>query len=51
MEARNGLFQVRNTETGTQEEVFKDEIIDYIISKIGTEKLDFYCPAKDLISE
>ena len=51
MEARNGLFQVRNTETGTQEEVNKDDIIDYIIWKIGTEKLDFYCPAKDLITE
>lgn len=51
MEARNGVFQVRNTESGTQEEVKKEELIDYIIWKIGTNKLDFYCPAKDLITE
>ncbi|MDD2871103.1 MAG: His/Gly/Thr/Pro-type tRNA ligase C-terminal domain-containing protein [Candidatus Gracilibacteria bacterium] len=51
MEARNGVFQVRNTESGTQEEVKKEELIDYIIGKIGTNKLDFYCPAKDLITE
>ncbi|MDP3381043.1 MAG: hypothetical protein Q8S84_06060 [bacterium] len=51
MEARNGVFQVRNTENGTQEEVKKEELIDYIIQKIGTETLDFYCPIKDLITE
>lgn len=51
MEARNGIFQVRNTENWTQEEVKKEELIDYIIQKIGTETLDFYCPIKDLITE
>jgi len=31
MEARNGVFQVRNIPAGTQEEVKKEELIDYII--------------------
>ncbi len=49
MEARNGRFQVRNYETGKQEEVKKEELIDYVIERIGQESLDFYQPAKDLI--
>ncbi len=48
MEARNGIFQVRNLEAGTQAEVKKEELIDYIIDKIGKEHLDFYEPSKDL---
>ena len=48
MEARNGVFQVRNLEAGTQAEVKKEELIDYIIEKIGKDKLDFYEPSKDL---
>ncbi len=51
MEARNGIFQVRNIEDWTQQEVKKEELIDYIIEKIGKDKLDFYCPARDLIRE
>lgn len=51
MEARNGIFQVRNEEDWTQEEVKKEELIDYMIEKIGKENLDFYSPAKDLIME
>ena len=49
MEARNGKFQVRNMEAGTQAEVKKEELIDYIIGKIGKENLDFYDPAKELV--
>ncbi|MCH2188757.1 ATP phosphoribosyltransferase regulatory subunit [Candidatus Gracilibacteria bacterium] len=49
MEARSGVFQVRDQVAGTQEEVHKDELIAYIIDKIGDEKLDFYCPVKDLV--
>ena len=48
MEARSWVFQVRNIEAGTQEEVKKEELIDYIIEKIGKDKLDFYEPSKDL---
>lgn len=48
MEARSGVFQVRNLEAGTQAEVKKEELIDYIIEKIGKDKLDFYEPSKDL---
>lgn len=48
MEARNGVFQVRNIPAGTQEEVKKEELIDYIIEKIGKDKLDFYEPSNDL---
>lgn len=49
MEARNGKFQVRNIEDWTQSEVHKDKLIEYIISKIGKDKLDFYSPARDLV--
>ncbi len=49
MEARNGKFQVRNMEAGTQAEVKKEDLIEYIIEKIGREKLDFYDPAKELV--
>lgn len=49
MEARNGKFQVRNMEAGTQEEVSKDKLIDYIIEKIGNDRLDFYEPSRDLL--
>ena len=51
MEARNWIFQVRDLEDWTQEEVKKEDLIKYIIDKVGTEKLDFYCPASDLITE
>jgi hypothetical protein len=51
MEARNGVFQVRNIVEWTQEEVKKEEIIQYIIEKIGSDRLDFYCPAKDLVTD
>lgn len=49
MEARNGKFQLRNMEEGTQTEVHKDKLIDYIIDQIGKESLDFYSPARDLL--
>ncbi len=49
MEARNGIFQVRDIESGTQEEVKKEELIDYVIEKIGKKNLDFYEPSRDLI--
>jgi len=48
MEARNGIFQVRNIPAGTQEEVKKEELIDYIIDKIWEDQLDFYEPSLDL---
>lgn len=51
MEARNWIFQVRDLEAWTQEEVKKEEIIDYIIGKIWKDNLDFYSPARDLIKE
>ena len=50
MEARSGVFQVRDTEAGTQEEVKGDELIEYIIEKIGKENLDFYAPELDLLT-
>jgi len=49
MEARSGVFQVRNVEAWTQEEVKKEELIDYIIDKIGKDQLDFYEPSRDLV--
>ena len=49
IEARNGIFQVRTLDDGTQEEVKKDDLIEYIIEKVGKDKLDFYCPIDDLV--
>ena len=49
MEARSGVFQVRDIEAGTQEEVKKEELIEYIIWKIGKDNLDFYAPERDLL--
>lgn len=49
MEANSGIYQVRDMFEGTQEEVKKDHLIDYIIGKIGKEKLDFYSPAESIM--
>lgn len=49
MEARSWVFQVRNITDWTQEEVKKEELIDYIIEKIGKDQLDFYEPSRDLV--
>ncbi|MDD5769734.1 MAG: histidine--tRNA ligase [Candidatus Gracilibacteria bacterium] len=49
MEASSGIYQVRDMFEGTQEEVKKENLIDYIIGKVGKQGLDFYCPAKDFI--
>lgn len=51
MEAKNNIFQVRDMEKWTQEEVKQEKLLDYIIWKIWEENLDFYCPARDLIIE
>ena len=51
MEARNWIFQVRDTISWTQEEVKKEELIEYVSKNIWLDKLDFYCPAKDLITK
>ena len=51
MEARNWIFQVKNVELWTQEEVKKEELIEYIIEKVGSDKLNFYVPTNDLIIE
>jgi len=49
MEARNWVFQVRCIEDWTQEEVKKEDLIEYIIDKIWKDSLDFYCPSRDLL--
>lgn len=49
MEVHSGVYQVRNMVDGTQEEVKKENLIDYIIEKVGKDNLNFYCPAKDFI--
>ncbi|MCP4522699.1 MAG: hypothetical protein GY828_00610, partial [Candidatus Gracilibacteria bacterium] len=51
MEAKSGVFQVRNLVDGTQAEIKKENLIEYIIENIGADTLDFYCPARDLITE
>ena len=51
MEARTWVFQIRNNVAWTQEEVKKEDLIDYIINKIWKDSLDFYCPARDLTKD
>ena len=49
MEARNNKWQVRQLEKWTQEEVMKDDLLDYIIERIWKDALDIYSPASDLM--
>ena len=49
MEVNSWIYQVRDMVAWTQEEVKKDELINYIIGKVWNDNLNFYCPAKDLI--
>ena len=49
MEAKNWTCQIKDMQAWTQEEVKQSELIDYIISKIWEENLDFYSPARDLM--
>lgn len=49
MEARNGIFQVRDMNNWTQSEVKKENLIDFMTEKIGKENLDFYSPERDLM--
>jgi len=51
MEARNWIFQVRNIEDWTQKEIKKEDLIDYVVENIGKDKLDFYEPSIDLLTE
>ncbi len=47
MEANSWIYQVRDMLEWTQEEVKKDDLIDYIKAKVWEKWLDFYCPASD----
>jgi len=49
MEARNGIFQVRDMIEWTQSEVKKEDLINFMIEKIWKDNLDFYSPERDLI--
>lgn len=49
MEAKNWKCQVKDMEKWTQIEMKQDEVINYIIGKIGQAELDFYSPSKDFI--
>jgi len=51
MEAKTWVFQVKDMELWTQEEVKKENIIKYVIDKIWESKLDFYSPTRDLYIE
>ncbi len=51
MEAKSGVFQIRNMIDWTQDEIKKEEVLDFIIKKIGKDNLDFYSPLNDLILE
>ncbi len=51
MEASSGIYQVRDMVAWTQEEVKKENLIEYIKSKVWENWLDFYCPAKDFMKK
>lgn len=51
MEAKSWVFQVRNNSLWTQQEVKKEDLIDYIINKIWKDSLDFYDPSRDLLEK
>ena len=50
MEARNNKWQVRQLDKWIQEEVMRDNLLDYIIEKIWKDTLDVYSPAADLMT-
>lgn len=43
------MYQVRDMFEWTQEEVKKENLIEYVKEKNWKNALDFYCPAKDFI--
>lgn len=47
MEASSWIYQVRDMVEGTQEEVKKENLIEYMKQKVWDRGLDFYCPADD----
>lgn len=49
MEARSGICQLKDMETGTQVEVKIENLLSHVIEKIWDENLDFYSPTKDFI--
>lgn len=51
MEANSWIYEVRDMIKWIQEKVKKEDLIKYIIWKIGNDCLDFYCPARDLIEK
>ena len=48
MEARNWRWQLRNMKKGTQDEIQKDDIIDFVVKELWEKNLDFYDPMRDL---
>lgn len=51
MEAKNWTCQLKDMKEGTQTELKLNELMPYIIDKVGEKNLDFYSPMKDLIME
>lgn len=51
MEARKWVCQLKDMETGTQEEININELLDHVIEKVWIKSLDFYSPSKDFIIE
>lgn len=51
MEAKKGVCLLKDMVAGTQEEVKLDELLNFIVSKIGPKALDFYSPSKDFVIE
>ncbi|EKE29214.1 MAG: Histidyl-tRNA synthetase [uncultured bacterium (gcode 4)] len=49
MEAKNWVCQLKDMESGTQEEVKLENLLDHVITKVWKDSLDFYDPAKDFI--
>ncbi|MDD2487370.1 MAG: histidine--tRNA ligase [Candidatus Gracilibacteria bacterium] len=49
MEAKNRVCQLKDMTAGTQEEIKLDNLLEYIIEKVGKDSLDFYDPARDFI--
>lgn len=48
MEARNGIFQLRNQKDWTQTEIKKEDLIDFITEKIWEDKLTISDHEKDI---
>jgi len=49
LESKSGIYQLKDMVQGTQQDVKKEDLIATVVEKLGDDRLDFYCPAKEFM--